>query len=170
MTMLLWMMIVDGSDCLSYEEMLISASNDDIIVKEKPLKEDNGRIRGKRIAIRKDIPTIKGKACILAEELGHYHTSSGNILDQSDISNRKQELRARMWGYDHLIGLIGLVSAAKAGCRNAYEVAEYLNVTEEYLIEALAAYRSKYGTGKAIDNYWITFEPALQVYEMFPLE
>lgn len=122
------------------------------------------------IGIDKNIETDKEKACVLAEELGHYHTSSGNILDQGDVSNRKQELRARMWGYDHLIGLVGLVSAAKAGCRNVYETAEYLDVTEEYLLEALAAYRNKYGLGKVVDNYWITFEPGLQVYEMFPLD
>ena len=155
---------------MTYDELLIKADAVSVVVKEADLQSGDGRCSGNRIAIRKDIHTQKEKAGILAEELGHYHTSSGNILDQSDISNRKQELRARMWGYDHLIGLVGLVSAAKAGCRNAYEVAEYLNVTEEYLMEALAAYRSKYGTGKAIDNYWITFEPSLQVYEMFPLE
>lgn len=48
------------------------------------------------IGIDKNIETDKEKACVLAEELGHYHTSSGNILDQGDVFNRKQELRARM--------------------------------------------------------------------------
>ena len=43
-------------------------------------------------------------------------------------------------------------------------------MTEEYLLEALAAYRNKYGLGKVVDNYWITFEPNLQVYEIFPLD
>lgn len=69
-----------------------------------------------------------------------------------------------MWEYNHMISLTGLVAAAKAGCRNAYEVAEYLDVTEEYLMEALAAYRRKYGTGKAVDNYWITFVSNLQIF------
>lgn len=154
---------------MSYEELLIKASDNDILVKEKALHEDNGRIKGKRIAIRKDIPTLKEKACVLAEELGHYYTGVGNILSQGSVSERKQELRARMWGYNELIGLSGLVSAAKAGCRNMHEVAEYLDVTEEYLSEALTAYRSKYGLGKMVDNYWITFEPSLQIYQMFEI-
>ena len=112
----------------------------------------------------------KEKPAFLAEELGHYHTSSGDILDQSNVANRKQELRARMWGYNKMIGLTGLISAVKANCRNVYEIAEYLDVTEDYLKEALAAYRSKYGLSKAVDNYWITFEPNLQIYEIFPLD
>ena len=71
-------------------------------------------------------------------------------------------------GYDYLIGLTGLVSAAKSGCCNIYEIAEYLDVTEEeYLLEAINAYRNKYGVGKAIDNYWITFEPIFKFMKYF---
>lgn len=39
--------------------------------KKKPLVENDGLIVGNRIAIRRNIPSIN-KACILAEELGHY--------------------------------------------------------------------------------------------------
>ena len=49
------------------------------------------------------------KVCILAEELGHHYTAVGNILDQSNISNRKQERAGRLWAYDHLIGLSGII-------------------------------------------------------------
>lgn len=154
---------------MTYEEMLASIE-DNINVRELPLKERNGLIQGHRIGIRKDLPTQKEKACVLAEELGHYHTTSGCILDQSDASNRKQEYRARLWGYNHQIGLLGLISAAKAGCHNAYEISEYLDVTEDYLLEALQAYRNKYGTGTMVDNYWITFTPTLQVYEMWVVD
>lgn len=118
------------------------------------------------IAIHKDIPTQKEKACILAEELGHYHTTSGNILDQSNITNRKQELRARMWAYDKMIGLNGIVEAYKAGCQNAVEASEYLNVTEEFFFNAIEAYRNKYGLFVNINNYIIYFEPSLIVAEI----
>ena len=97
------------------------------------------------IAIRRDISTQTEKICILAEELGHYHTTSGDILDQSDVMNRKQELRARMWAYDKLIGLNGIVDAYKAGCQNITEAAEYLDVTEEFFFCAVNAYKKKYG-------------------------
>lgn len=105
------------------------------------------------------------KACVLAEELGHHYTSYGNILDQTDISNRKQELRARAWAYDEQIGLIGLISAYEHGCRNRYEIAKYLEVTEEVLEECLTYYRSKYGLCKTVDNYAVYFIPNLIIFK-----
>lgn len=147
----------------SYEILLSEASENGLIVKEKPLKYNNGRIKGFRVAIRKDLSTSIEKACVLAEELGHHYTTYGNILDQSNTSNRKQELRARAWAYNKQIGLIGLVRAYEHGCRNRFEVAEFLEVTEEVLEECLTFYRNKYGMCKAVDNYVVYFIPNLVV-------
>ena len=105
------------------------------------------------IAIRQDIPTQVEKSCILAEELGHHYTTSGNIIDQSKTENRKQEFRARLWAYDRRIGLIGIIKAYKHGCQNRYEIADFLDVTEEFLVAAINAYHGKYGAFKAVDNY-----------------
>lgn len=107
------------------------------------------------------------KACILAEELGHYHTSVGNILDQTNAANRKQERIARLWAYDKMIGLSGIISGYKRRCKNRYEFAEYLGVTEEFLNEALHCYREKYGVYVNFDGYTIFFEPALAVMERY---
>ena len=62
------------------------------------------------IAIEKKL-TQTQKACVLAEELGHHYTTVGNILDQSDPAARKQELHARLWAYNKMVGLHGIVSA-----------------------------------------------------------
>ena len=148
---------------MEYEELLEEADSQGLIVKEKPLKYNNGRIKGKKIAIRKDIDTTAEKACILAEELGHHYTTVGNILDLEDPANRKQERRARLWGYDKLIGLSGIINAYEAGCRSSYEIAEYLGVTEEYLQECIGAYREKYGTGATVGEYYVMFEPRVAV-------
>ncbi len=134
-----------------------------LIVKEKPLQSGDGRIFNNKIAIRKDIPTQTEKACVLAEELGHHCTSSGNIMDQNIVFNRQQELRARMYGYNLNVGLMGIVKAFETGCRNLYEMAEFLGVTEEYLKDAIECYRKKYGVFVAVDNYLIYFEPQLSV-------
>ncbi|HBA70091.1 MAG TPA: hypothetical protein DCZ40_12155 [Lachnospiraceae bacterium] len=152
---------------MTYEQLLIQADSEYLIVKEKPLFNNDGRIKGNRIAIRKSIPTIAEKSCVLAEELGHYYTTSGDILDQSKTENRKQELRARLWAYNNMVGLVGIVNAFKHGCRNLYETAEYLEVTEEFLQEALSAYRSKYGICKELDNYIVFFIPHLAVLKKF---
>lgn len=148
---------------MDYEALLIEAAKDGLVVKEKPLQYNNGRVKGNRIAIRKDIDTSAEKACILAEEMGHHHTSVGDILDMTDIGNRKQERQARLWGYNKLIGLSGLIKAYEAGCQDRFAVAEYLDVTDEYLCECLDAYRDKYGIGITVDNYYIMFIPHLAV-------
>lgn len=151
---------------MTYDELLICAAQEGLRVKEKPLQSGNGRIYHNRIAIRNELSTSIEKSCVLAEELGHYYTTTGNILDQSETMNRKQEYRARLWGYNLQIGLTGIIKAYKHGCQNAHEMAEYLDVTEEYLKEAIQCYRSKYGLCTFFDNYIIYFQPSLMVAEI----
>lgn len=151
---------------MEYEALLVEADNEGLTVKEMPMKYNNGRIKGNRIAIRKDIDTSTEKTCVLAEELGHHYTSVGDILDLSDPSKRKQERQARLWGYNKLIGLSGLVKAFEAGCQDRFEVAEYLGVTDEYLCECLDTYRDKYGIGVTVDDYYIMFIPHLAIGKM----
>ena len=150
---------------MNYEALLDEAHQEGLIVKEKPLKYNNGRIKGKRIAIRQDIATNTEKTCVLAEELGHHHTSVGNIIDMNDVRNRKQERQARLWGYNKLIGLTGIIKAFRAGCQSRHEVAELLNVTDEFLKECIDCYRDKYGVCTEIDNDVIYFIPHLAVME-----
>lgn len=144
---------------MTYEQLLTVADQEGLLVKEHSLINHDGLISGRRIAIRRNIETQAGKSCVLAEEIGHHCTSSGDILDQTDIMHRKQEYRARFYGYNLKIGLSGLIRAYEAGCRNIFEMAEFLDATEKYLREAIQCYRSKYGICVAVDNYIIYFEP-----------
>ncbi|MDB1812278.1 ImmA/IrrE family metallo-endopeptidase [Coprococcus comes] len=117
------------------------------------------------IAIREDM-TIPEKTCALAEELGHHETSVGNIIDMTSAANRKQERQARLWAYNKQIGLIRLVRAFEHGCQNRFEIAEYLEVTEEFLEECIECYRNKYGICKQVDNYVVYFIPQLSVMKL----
>lgn len=144
---------------MNYEQLLTAADQEGLAVKEHPLTDHDGLLRGNRIAIRKDIEAQAEKSCVLAEELGHHYTTSGNILDQKDIMNRKQEYRARLYGYNLKVGLTGLIRGYEEGCQNLYEMAECLDVTEEYLQAAIDCYHAKYGQYTAVDNYMINFEP-----------
>lgn len=150
---------------MNYETLLNEAMEENLIVKEFSLRANKGRIKGNRIAIRKNMPTVE-KACILAEELGHHYTTQGDILDRNSIEDQKQEQRARLWAYNKMIGLHGIISAYKYGCSSLHEMAAYLDITEEFLQEALQRYRSKYGCYATIDNYVIYFEPYLGVLEI----
>lgn len=151
---------------MNYETLLAEADSHGLVVKEKNLVSSDGRIKRNKIAIRKDIDTEVEKSCVLAEELGHYYTSSGDVLDQKDAMNRKQEYRARLYGYNLKIGLTGIIQAYEAGARDLYEMAEFLDVTEKYLMEALECYKSKYGIYAEIDNYIIYFNPKLAVMKI----
>lgn len=111
------------------------------------------------IALSDNIDTDAERACIIAEELGHHMTAVGDILDQKSTSCRKQELRGRIWAYNRLIGLTGIIKAYKAGCRNRYEMAQCLGVSEDMLQEAIDYYHERYGLYVQIDNYVIYFEP-----------
>lgn len=149
-----------------YEELLEEAAAQNISVDENfPF---HGNLKGlyvdQNIALSDQLETSAEKACILAEELGHHYTSVGNILDISDPANAKQERQARMWTYERLIGLRGLIDAYQQhGCREYHETAEFLDVTEEQLRDAIADYRSKYGVCTKYQNYYIMFEPYLMI-------
>ncbi len=152
----------------TYEKLLDKACKDGIDVIDYPFNSDriDGLYCDGTIAIRQNIETSIEKACVLAEELGHYYTSYGDITDMNDINSRQQEYDARLWGFNEKIGLFGIIKAFEHGCRNRYETAEYLETTEEYLEEALKCYKSKYGVYRLVDNYAITFIPNLAVIRM----
>ena len=115
------------------------------------------------IGISKHIKTTAERACVVAEELGHHNTSVGNILDMSVEWNRKQERQARFDGYRRLIQLMQLINAYEAGCQNRYEIADYLDVSEEYLQDCIDSYRDKYGIGVQVGEYYLMFIPYLGV-------
>ncbi|MDE7342243.1 MAG: hypothetical protein K2N80_17070 [Lachnospiraceae bacterium] len=153
---------------MKYEDLLKESTLNDVHVIENVDFESqaDGLINGNIIGINRKVRTYRKRTCILAEELGHYHTTVGDIINQSTISERRQELHARVWAYNKLIGLNGIVNSYKHGCYSLHDTADYLEVTEEFLFEALQYYKGKYGIYAAIDNYVIYFEPSLGVFEL----
>ena len=153
---------------MTYDNLLDEADKENIYVIEnaKFQSKADGLINNDVIGINKNVRSSTQRTCILAEELGHYYTSSGNILDQSSTANRKQERTARLWAYNHLIGLTGIIDCYRSGCKNSYEMADRLEITEAFLTDALACYKQKYGVCITVDNYVIFFEPSLSVLEI----
>ncbi len=151
-----------------YEKLLDDADKQHVIVTEKFDLSDT-RLKGLYcdafIAIDKNL-TEADKACVLAEELGHHATTYGNIIDQSSVMNRKQERRARVWAYYLMLQFEDIIRAYEHGCQSRYDIAEYLNISEEFLQDAINYYKDKYGAYVAYDNYFIYFEPlgVLKIY------
>jgi len=145
---------------MQYSNLLHEAEHHGISIYEMPMTQGiKGLYNDKIVWINKHLPTFTEKTCIVAEELGHYYTSVGNVLDQTKLSNRKQEKLARTWAYQKLIPLRLIVQAYKKGASNRYELAEFLGVTEGFLDSALERYREKYGTYAVVDGYTLCFDP-----------
>lgn len=156
---------------MEHYKLLSEINNEGIEVIEMTF---NGSTKGlyadNIIAINKEIDTFKEKNCVLAEELGHHHTSFGNILElNANIRNAKQEKRARNWAYEKLAGIVSIINAFEKGIRTKNDLAEYLDVTEEFLEQAVNHYREKYGTHYQVDNYIIYFEPSLQIVKLIKM-
>ena len=129
----------------NYEKLLHDASMIGLEVKEIQFESDaKGLCKGQKIGIRKDLSDAK-KACVLAEEIGHYYTTVGNILNQKNTENRKQEIKARKWAVDKMLTIEDVFEATEHPCSNLFEIAEYLEVTEEFLLEALEIFKKRYG-------------------------
>lgn len=119
-----------------YEELI--GEYEHLIIEERPMVND-GLYADGCVWINQDMPTNR-KACVLAEEVGHYETSSGDILDQTDTGNRKQELTARKWAYNKVVPEEKISEAISAGYTEIWEIADHLDVDEQFLIEALKYY------------------------------
>ncbi len=145
---------------MTYENLLQEAYDENIEVYEINFP---GGIKGLYcdgfISINKKIKTSREKKCVLAEELGHYYTTIGRITDLKNVVNRKQERQAREWSFEMLVPLKSIIKASYAGCTNLFELSEYLDVTEEFLKDALQYYQNKYGLYKEVNNYCIHFNP-----------
>ena len=152
-----------------YEQLLDEASEKNITVIENydlTGTQLKGLYCDSVVAIGNTTTSNTERACVLAEELGHHYTAAGDILDQSTVGNRKQEMRGRIWAYNNQVGLCGIIDAYLHHCQSLSESAEYLGVTEEFLNDTLTYYRNKYGVYTTVDNYAIIFEPSIAVMEL----
>lgn len=144
---------------MTYENLLIEATDEMVEVCETMFYGcASGYQIDDTIFINENL-SFKEKRCTLAEELGHYYKTYGNILDKKDIKSIKQEIIARRWSYEKLITIIDLIRAYESGVKNKYELAEFLDVTENFLEEALNYYSCKYGLFYEKENYIIYFDP-----------
>lgn len=141
------------------EQLKSEACNDGIEIVDYSFNSPNikGLYCDGTVGISTKLQTTAERLCVLAEELGHHHTSAGNILNMSSASNRNQEQKARIWSYNKLIYLQGFIDAFEHHCSNLYETATFLGVTEQFLADTINAYMHKYGCYIKYKNYVIEF-------------
>jgi hypothetical protein len=130
----------------------------DIVDAEMPTDKVKGLYADDLIIISKDLSENE-YAEVLAEEVGHYETSYGNLLDPNDVNAVKQELRARQWAYEQLVPLERIIDAYQAHVSGREELAAFLDVSEPFLEAAITRYREKFGAYVRVQSYIIYFEP-----------
>ncbi|WP_145411799.1 ImmA/IrrE family metallo-endopeptidase [Staphylococcus haemolyticus] len=146
-----------------YEKMLIE--HDYIEVRETDVMPNDlhGLWLGDLILIKRNLSETR-KAEVLYEELAHHKLTYGNILDQSKWINRKFENYAKRHGYEAALPLRIIVEAHHYGVSNLYELAQYVQLSEEHVLEILKHYKQKHGLTTRYGKYVIQFEP-LRVFE-----
>lgn len=144
----------------NYENLISLAHSKGINVIESDLGIDKpfGKCIGNLIIINNRVNECE-KLCVLYEELGHFNLTVGDITDQSDLNNRKQESIARRWSYEKLISPEDIINAIISGIDNIYDLAEILNITEDFLIQSIEHYKKKYGIYYVGKTHLLTFEP-----------
>lgn len=109
------------------------------------------------ITINKCLNSTCERCCVLAEELGHHFTTPMNLFSACKTNQSKYEHCALAWAVNELVPLHRLVDGWKSGATDRWELAEYLDVTESFLHQALEIHRSKYGESTKYKNYIIRF-------------
>lgn len=103
--------------------------------------------------------TYKRKHEIVAEELGHFEKTVGDISDYSCLKNRKQEELARRWAMEKIVSLDDLIECYEEKLRTAEEISFHLEITTSYLIKVISYYKVKYGNSYEYKGYWFNFIP-----------
>lgn len=146
-------------------EKLVTKYQDEVTIREEKMPHKlPGLYLNGIILINKNQSTIE-KGCVLAEELMHYKYTVGNITKQETIMDKKQELFARRKGYEEMVPLEDIITCFYLGLKEYFEVAEFLEVTEEFLRRTVTHYAEKYGSMYDCGDYLINFGSSIDVYK-----
>lgn len=111
----------------------------------------------KSITLSRSLDTTAKKTCILAEELEHYISTPQDLFTAPKDLRDKYENIARFAAIRRLMSFDKLIK-----CRilcDIYEMADYLNITPEFIATGLLAYKEHYGYSVLYRGYTIRFEP-----------
>ncbi len=93
------------------------------------------------IGLDNNVNGAEERVC-LAHELGHCETMSFyNIYSPLDIRG-KHERRANIWAIKAMVPYTSYMHALQRGIREIYSLAEYFNVTEDFMKKAVEYYKT----------------------------
>lgn len=149
---------------MSFDEMMKEISENGVPVHELDMSAYSGLYIDGNIILNKQLNDSKERLTILAEEYGHHLTCGGNnILNQTTVYNKKIEHKGRKYAYKKLTNFKDIIKAYDNGIRTVYDMADYFNVTEKFLIEMFENAKEKYGIYKDVDGRKIYFIPCVYI-------
>jgi hypothetical protein len=146
-----------------YERLMSENQNLDIYDTYKLQGSFKGVYSDGIIAIDKDVAPIN-KIELLAEEISHHKLTYGNITDQTKFINRKFERYAVRDSYECALPLHKFIEAYNHNVSNLFELADYVQLSERYVLDVIEHYKLKYGLSTFCGDYLIRFEP-LEVFK-----
>ena len=146
----------------TYEQLEQAAHDTDIYLLTSPLPV-NGLYYSTddiyTITLSTALQTTCERCCVLAEELGHHHTTPIDLFTAPNNLQERYERIALQWAAHKLVPLHRLISACQRGIREPWDLAEYLDVTEPCLCGAIEHYAAQYGAGAPGGAYCIQLNP-----------
>ncbi|MBE6729141.1 MAG: ImmA/IrrE family metallo-endopeptidase [Ruminococcaceae bacterium] len=80
---------------------------------------------------------------VIAHELGHIETGSLYSVGENKTERCKKEAKAQKWAVESLVPFDQLKEAIDKGYDDNQSLAEYFDVTEEFMFNVLLYYRKK---------------------------
>ena len=117
----------------------------EVIDTEIPVAEMNAaylNLSGVERIFLRNSGTVRARACWIAEELGHHHTGHNLVLRYRSADDWRAEARARRWAHMRLLTPDAIYTAAR-NTDDMFEIAEALDVSEEFLRESINDFQSK---------------------------
>lgn len=136
---------------MKLENLYNLAKKEKIYIYDWHIKDANGIYinidKVNAIALNYDkIGTYIEEKCVLAEELGHYYYDAAYSPYCKNLQLiSKQEYKAKKWAYNTLIPYENLRRAILNGKTSILSLADYFNVTTQFMNKCIEFYINKYG-------------------------
>jgi Domain of unknown function (DUF955). len=128
----------------AYAESLGIVIDDSTLQKEHSLDGLYIEVGGNCIVLVNRHRTQACQYVALAEEIGHFFRSTGNIVKLSTVAQRKSENAGKAWAIEFLLPICKFTySALFHRCKTAADFAAVHDFPVEFVAEAIAYYQRK---------------------------
>lgn len=145
-----------------FEQLVDARPNLKIKMVDAPSKHFGGLLVNETVYLNSNL-SYPEQYESLHEEVSHYDFTVGDISEEKTLDDRKQERLARSRAMESTVTLDGLVYCFIHELWLPDEIADYFEVTEKYLRDALDNYATKRGILFRFNDYYFDFKHGLNI-------